>query len=408
MAIRDSALLPLLLVSENAIPNFQEVLQHFIYMNINKCLPAKPIAKSKMNNYPWIRITHSKEKSTLNVDASAFSTLPSKPDSNPSFATLIGRRTKTQLLSQILGFPNDPSLLNYHSQVYLRTDTETEGADHPLTYIDCEIQHHSLSHSATSIAHDARSTSSTIEWLACNRSTKEIAAVLVAKVLAPLSDVVCYFASDLGGLRGVACLLADQTARPVQHDRPQAVLPRILVVAATSSATFDHVAATAKLRLYVSSTLINAENCGEEEAEEKIRAHFHSIQVLGLYDKSNRITRSSVLRERLLAICREVQGARRINGFLFSKIHTEAFSNCMLENFCELDSTFSFIYSSRPQGSTHKDFQLHLQELIGNIPSPRWLWHFVVPLTASALLLANYTRESHCNFIHLLIPFFTK
>ena len=43
-----------------------------------------------------------------------------------------------------------------------------------------------------------------------------------------------------------------------------------------------------------------------------------------------------------------------------------------------------------------REFQKHLQELISKMPSQAWLWHFVVPLTASALLLTSYTPGSHC------------
>ncbi|OCL03051.1 FabD/lysophospholipase-like protein [Glonium stellatum] len=312
-----------------------------------------------MNDQLWVQVTHTRSESTLTEYKSAFKSLIlSKAGLTPSFVTLIGRRTKAILLSQALGTPNRPSLINSHDDIYLRTDPKTRNDESPLIYIDSKIYSHSLSHLTPHSRHGAK-TPRRIEWLESgHRSAKTISNLLLANVLAPLSDVVCYFASDLGGLRGVLRLLAAQAVAPAPHDLPQVALPRILVIIGTSSLKFDPSIIKSKLHAYIINDIKEIKDFNqEEEIERMLQSHFHSIQVLGLNQDLNYLIRSSMLRKRLLSIYIEARWARR----WFST----------------------------------QDLQLHLQELMSKMPSQVWLWHFVVPLIASALILASYTPRSH-------------
>ena len=61
--------------------------------------------------------------------------------------------------------------------------------------------------------------------------------LLCDRVLLPFSNIVCYFITDLGGLREVSKLMAWQAVESPSSDLP--VLPCILLVFEISLLTFD-------------------------------------------------------------------------------------------------------------------------------------------------------------------------
>ena len=85
---------------------------------------------------------------------------------------------------------------------------KTKNNKSPLIYIDNEIYSYSLSNS---IPHPTcgGETLRRIKWLKSGHClTKTISNLLLANVLTPLSNIICYFAFDLGGLYSVLKLLA--------------------------------------------------------------------------------------------------------------------------------------------------------------------------------------------------------
>ena len=74
-----------------------------------------------------------------------------------------------------------------------------------------------------------------------------VAHLVCGRVLFPLADVVCYFASDLGGMKAVAGLLATHLRLPPPSDISTECLPQVLVVVETAAKNFNCATAESKL-----------------------------------------------------------------------------------------------------------------------------------------------------------------
>ncbi|KAF2194727.1 FabD/lysophospholipase-like protein [Zopfia rhizophila CBS 207.26] len=347
-----------------------------------------------MSVQPWICISYVDGEARLWAHNSPFTDVCRKtPDIRPSLITLVGRKAKALFLSHILGRPHDTKLTDYHNQIRLLCDPKSSRDDNPLLYVDCEIQNQRPSSYFSQPAKNLGK-SRPIEWMhAEDEAAQHFADILSTNVLNPLSNVVCYFASDLSGVQGVARILANQVIRPKAHNLPSSALPHVLVVVETSAKVFDHVGVEHKLRADIKS-YANASNVDDD-----LRMNFHSIQVIGMQKNWNDHVRSLALRKRLVSLAREVHWGRRTSRHLFSVSHMDALADRMLDRFCNDKSSFNFLRASRPEKFTYRDLQAHLDEVLSLMPSQSWLWCFIVPLIASALFLASYPPGSHSEAI---------
>lgn len=73
----------------------------------------------------------------------------------------------------------------------------------------------------------------------------------MSHLLTPISNIVCYFAADYGGLKGIASALAQQAMLPLSHNLPAPVLPHILVVTSTSSKLYNTFSVQEELRMLI-------------------------------------------------------------------------------------------------------------------------------------------------------------
>ena len=222
-----------------------------------------------------------------------------------------------------------------------------------------------------------------------------LGSLLCDRVLSPFSDVICYFVMDLGGLRGVSKLMAWQAVESPSSDLP--VLPRILLVFDTSSPTFDENIAESRSLPLITETMQNFKQYSKaEDVDIDLKAHFHSIRVLGLNSSMSLAKRSCAFRKRILSMSEEACVSRQSTRVKFRFEHFKALSSLALEHFCStITAPFSFIQAARPCGFSNEGFSACLRDLIEHMPSQAWLWHFVAPLVASALILSSYPPGSH-------------
>lgn len=354
-----------------------------------------------MSAFPWISIVASKEKSTLWAQENLFTSISSKgPSVRPSVITLVGAGRKGLLLSHLLEKPNDSDIYASHGKVRLILDPKSTRHDAPIIYVDCELQ------SDRRPSQRAPMTSWTqheVMWSEENDPPAQLPNIFVSNVLRPLSNVVCYFASDLHGIQGVSNLLAYQAIRSGAQNLPRSARAHILVVMDTTSNLFDPLIAQQKLHASIKQAMTKYKDyIDTNDTDDDLRANFHSIQVLGLQKSWDHCVSSIVLRRRINSLAQEVYWGRRTSRRLFTVAHIDALADRMLARFCLDKSSINFLRVSRPNQFAYKDLHTHLGELFRLMPSQSWLWRFGIPLIASALFLASYPPGSHCKLSFLV------
>lgn len=353
-----------------------------------------------MANSLWVSLSHLDTGTILVEHRKTYTSLFQRgalaSQRTPAFVTLVGKRAKSALLRQLLGGAGNDLLRDSHHQVHVWTDPRTLKEDSPLVLLDCELQHYS-SRQWIRPADLGEDVSRQIEWLSPgSRLSNKVGNEFCARVLAPLSNVVCLFASDLGGIKGVAKLLAEHAIGAPPSDLPAAVLPRVIMVIDTNATDFDESIAESKLTRAITEAIKWIEPETEHDVQRDLSSSYHDIRVLGLKRHSSPTSRATAFRKRISSVSDDVQLARQLHNLLFNFNHFRAFSGSILHQFCSTPlSTFHFVQASRPAGYKSDHLATHLQDVISKVPSQAHLWHAIIPLLASAMLLASYPPGSH-------------
>lgn len=310
----------------------------------------------------------------------------------PDFVTLIGGTCKSKLLRELVAYAPTP-----HHEVHLCAEPRSYRGDTPRIFIDCGLHRERPRSARQSDLEISPRRYWKISWAKQQGYSNNIAHLFYSRVLAPLSSVVCYFAPDLGGLRGVAKLIAHQLISGSPNRLQSEALPRALVVVDTSSYVFDACVEETRLLDEISSALQESGRPSKlEDVWPDLLSHFHNIRVLGLQKDASPELRSRILRRRIASVSASVQSGRRNSQTLFAAHHSFNFFGMLIDNFCDGQNSFDFIKSSRAVGFSLRDFPVHLKDLFDTMPSEAWLWHTVTSLVASTLFLASYPPGSHC------------
>jgi hypothetical protein len=340
-----------------------------------------------MSSHPWISLN---SVSDLLVHKITFSEiLRGKQDARPMFLTFFGGKKKSTLLASMSGYtrPMPP-----HGQVNLVLPRKQSTLG-PEIYIDCELgvldPPPALEQNRCQTRH--------IPWLDTDAiSTTEFPNLFAASVLAPISNVLCYFAADLHGISGISSILAYQATRKKTHTLPKYSLPHVLVVVDTRSTHFD--ASTVEKKLYnqiIEKMSTLKDYSGTDTQEIDLQSRFQTVQILGLPKERTSQAHAEDLKQRLYSLNSEIHGRRTSSRYLFSTTHADALVQRMLDRFCSDNSQFNFVRDSRPNHFSSKDSSCHISEILSAMPSPSWIWGVVIPLLASAIFLSNYPPSSH-------------
>jgi hypothetical protein len=210
-------------------------------------------------------------------------------------------------------------------------------------------------------------------------------------VLGPLSNVICYFSIDLGGLEGVATLLAQYVVE--NRHNSFSVLPRILIFINSTNSRFNSDTAVRHVYKLIK---INLESQTQTSTMlQTVKSSFYSIQVFNS-GNMNATDRSDMIHRTILESSQAAKEVRSMLRFQFTFDHLEALFNTLLDQFSVQDPVpFSLIRASRSEGFDCSNFSKHLFDFINLIASEAWLWHFIAPIAASAILLASYPPGSH-------------
>ena len=338
-----------------------------------------------MDTFPWITLR--KKTVTLHEPVIGSSDAVGQ-DTKPLYTLFVGKRLKTALLDELLGGTGS---LPVHRDVYLRCSSDLCADNTPLVIIDSGVQNPRVP-VEDCLPTNGKKTSwlLTTEWQNYN-------AMLCAKVFSTFSSVICCFVNDMGGLTTVAKWLAEQINGPRMTDLP--TLPRVLLVLQTSLDTFDESIATRQVNRLVKKVLKRTKPRSEPVlAQPDINHHFAGLEVIALPSAKSNLVQAKALKSRLSAMLKVSMRERDSAYAQFSFRHFLYLSKQTLNLMCsdpEEKQTLHLARASRPCDFSIDLLEHCLTDFLEQIPSQAWLWHFVAPVVASALMLASYPPGAH-------------
>ena len=345
-----------------------------------------------MDTHPWITL---RRKTVTLHEPIINSSDGVSLDSKPSYIVFLGKMSKTILLDELFGGTGHTGSFPVHKDIYLRSSPKLRADRTPLLIIDSGVQGRRPPDSC------AQTLTKETSWSLLTE-VNNYNAMLCARVFSAFSSVFCYFVHDLGGLTAIAARLAEQIILTVPITSESRTRPRVLLVLQTSSDTFDEDIATHEVIQLVIKALQQAGQHGDSAAAQRqVHRHFAGLEVVALQSNKSNAAQAKVLRHRLLAMSMASMRERESAHALFNIRHFLALSKKLLGLVCSdpgQGQTLNFARASRPCGFSADLLEHCLTDFLEKIPSQAWLWHFVAPLVASALMLASYPPGAHGEF----------
>ncbi|CZS94309.1 related to calcium-independent phospholipase A2 [Rhynchosporium graminicola] len=223
-----------------------------------------------------------------------------------------------------------------------------------------------------------------------NETLQAVADNIYLRLLLPFTDVLCFFALDLGGLQPIARRLAAWLDVGHPPTLPVIVPPQIIIITETSTADLQESQLLEHfLRLLALETRTDPSTC------------FAAIRVVTLLPDGHisSTARHRKLKESLMHTSDQVRLQRLEVSMLFSAQHFDTFLREACSCFTEaLNKPFDFIRASRIVNPPALDLKEHLTNLLTKINTIRELKNFAIPLIASSLLLDGYHPDTHREF----------
>ncbi|KIW35778.1 uncharacterized protein PV06_11882 [Exophiala oligosperma] len=211
---------------------------------------------------------------------------------------------------------------------------------------------------------------------------------IYSRLLLPFTDVFCFFASDLGGFRGVASQLAGWLRDVTVPISTPFIRPSVVIVT-------DKIPLTQMAETEAQKALLFLLN---EETSQDPSLLFSCIEVVAVPHIQKFRSPGSLerLKHRLLLRIRKAEQFRRETRTLYSLTHFAAFFKSACEHFSTSGSEpFDFIKASRSHNPLAEDHALHLASLLRTCNTAQDLTDFVVPVIASSLMMDSYPPDCH-------------
>jgi len=210
------------------------------------------------------------------------------------------------------------------------------------------------------------------------------------RLLSPFTDVFCFFADDLGGLKPIVQRLALWLDLGQPSTLPRSTRPKVLIVAERNEdVQGDDKSDSRAFRQMLS-----------EETTMDISEQFSDIRILSLAARNKNLSnkaRHRALFEHLLNFSDQIREAKISTRTLFSAHHFAAFFRYALRHATATSAEpFNFITASRIDNPVGSNLRVHLVDFLQNIKTPEKLLQFAIPIIASSFLLDAYPPDMHC------------
>ena len=307
----------------------------------------------------------------------------------PTFNLFIGGRTKSIALEKVFGIKRRRIFKSkqFAGDINLHLAAESELSSQPVLVADGSLNSSGFRyHSSDHICHETK------RWRLkdCESYCPEkLEQAVFSRLLAPFTDVVCFFASDLGGFPAVAQHLAGWIHGNTIGLPLSAVKPTVIIVTDKMPPTVQREREARKAFLW----LLNEHHVNDPfdiMSNLEIVA-IHPPRTFGPSPNWNR------LKNRLLRASNDARKHRTKTRTLYSMTHFVAFTEAACGHFSEsITEPFNFVQASRVQNPVASDLKKHLANLIRLCTTPQELVGFAVPIIASSFLLDSYPPDCHC------------
>lgn len=307
-------------------------------------------------------------------------------EARPSLCIILGNKTKSKVLRHVFGIKRTRFFRNrrHPGELHLNISPSTVGSEKPLFVADG-----AMAYSATKIGSKTNKCH-VIENLALHRPQAEAQFVSkLYRLLSPFADVYCIFATDIGGFRQVACLVASWLEQ-MSMMYSAVPLPQLVVVTdkIPLGKRSEQEARRALLSLIAEETRLEIFSC------------FSDLEVVSTYQKRLSSTEQlSVIRGRILQASENVRSTREASRKLFSAVHFSAFFDLACAHFStNPDIPFDFVKASRVDNPITPDLTEHLSNFIRLVKHPDELLTYAIPMLSSSLLLDSFPPDAHGEF----------
>lgn len=315
-----------------------------------------------------------KQASTLNDITSR---LENPAEKRPSLLVLIGNENRSTVMRCVLPKGRNRRRDNL---VNLQIDPHTTFTDRPVLFAHGEIPKYitPLPDRAGDKCH--QTTSHDLRWSEAGQIHAFNA--IYSRLIHPFAEVICMFASDCGGLPGVADRLALWLELGTASTLQPITFPRLLVIAEPTTVLETDESMLASLLKFLSKRSVRSYNeC------------FSGISILVNQPSSC----TSTMKDRILRESDKVRNERIQNYSLFNAVHLGIFFNLACKNFVRSRTDpFDFIMASRVHRPVPYDLSQYLLSFLTHVNSVRELKTFGIPMIASSLIQDNYTYDVHC------------
>lgn len=220
---------------------------------------------------------------------------------------LIGNSAKARALKQLVSV-NEPKFngRRAYGKIHLHIDAASTFGDRPVLLADGDLPIRGRLKKSMPLEKCYKTATNVLPRLRDNlpiiKGLQEHVDNVYFRLLSPFTDVFCFFAVDLGGLRPIASCLAYWLDKGHPSTLPKATRPQILIVIdANGSKSWEESAALRILRQMIRTT-----------TRRDLSEQFAGVHILGLLsqnDVSNE-ARHRRLKECLLNASDQVRGAR--------------------------------------------------------------------------------------------------
>lgn len=316
------------------------------------------------------------------------------PDPNhqqPSLIVLLGNKEKTAALRKLFGVSRARQFRlgrEGSTDIHLNVDPSSIFGI-PLLLADGDISSSVNNNNSLSSCHD--STRHTIKRSLVKDSV-EARSGIFSQILGPFTDVFCFFAGDIGGVKNVAHSLVTWINFAYDKPPPALLRPHVAIVLESSSpSTHSENEALGTLLGLI-----------REETSKDIFESFSTIEVVELFP-STRISdgaRYRSLKDRLMARLLEMRIHREYASSLFSLTHFLSFLDYACAHFSCTDEPFNFIKATRDNNPLSGNLVNHLTDFLQQT-KPGALLNFAAPVIASSFFLDHYLPDTHCKRLYI-------
>ena len=224
------------------------------------------------------------------------------------------------------------------------------------------------------------------------RGLKNIDRFVLGRLLLPFTDVICFFASDIGGfqkvVRDITIFLQTDSASASSFGKPV-----VIVITDKIPLTEQREKEAKKALLWLL----------EEETHSNPFDIISALEVFAMPPRYKQCsdTRFRRLKDRLRVVSTAVRKQREGMLTLFSLGHFEAFFGVACHQFCEMSGEpFNFIRASRLHNPPALELKKHLGNFLGQCTTPHDLLDFAGQMVASSILLDSYPPGCHGKLSH--------